>query len=438
MIRVLLLGALAGVLAPARNTRTQAPVETPATGNVAPQVPPSDPTPQVPPGDPAPQRAPGDAPADVPAPASPADARIQSSEDERGPLAWDGTPPADAAAFAARLAEVAAAYPQTFAFASAGRDEHGGELWYATVTRASGDERPRLPALLCAPRSQHGGDAASATALLQQCIGLAELAARDKDVESALSRAVVHALFWLRPERAFTNAPARPDELDYPAGWTFGAAKRPFPLADGATRAVCEFALAHPEIAVVAWSSGADAAPEPGTLVNVDAAASAGGSFERFVDDYLGVRSVRLFRGGATPAETRALAGAGFSPLLNALPTLTAVRENVERLRPDLWACDVRIVNVGLAGTLEGRASVREHSSVRVALAGAEIVGAALGSGAGFEPASVRAGRVELGHLAGGAARTLRLFVRGTAGANARLELTSLRAGGAAVALVLE
>lgn len=440
--------ALAGVLAPAPpvSTRPQAPVDAPESGvRPAQETPGSTPvsapdsTPVAPP-QPAPAPpADGQAPAPaVPSEESAARARVTPRDDLRAAPGWDGAPPVDAAAFAARLAELAAAYPETLSYASAGRDARGGELWYATLTRAPVDERARLPALLCAPRSLHGGDAASATALLHQCAGLADAAAEQPVIAEALAHAVVHALFWLRPERVFVNAPGRPEELDFPAGWAFASAARPFPLADAETRAVANFVLAHPEIAIAAWSSDADLAPEPSAFVLIDAAAGAGGSFERFVDEYLGVSSVRLFRAGATPAETRALAGAGFPLLLRALPHLGAARERTERLQPDVWAFDVRITNAGLAGTLEGSASVRELSSVRASLSGGELAGAALGSGAGFEPVPVRAGRVELGHLAGGAARTLRVFVRGAAGANARLELTSLRAGSTSVALNLE
>jgi hypothetical protein len=430
--------------------RRQAPVETPVQTPV--QTPEQTPDAGVPPAQDAPvstpvsppnsapaQPAEGQAPPPVALPEDPAArARVAPRDDVRAAPGWDGAPPVDATAFAARLAELAAAYPETLSYASAGRDARGGEVWYATLTRAPVEERARLPALLCAPRSLHGGDAASATALLHQCAGLADAAAEQPVVAEALAHAVVHALFWLRPDRAFVNAPARPEELDFPAGWTFASAARPFPLADAETRAVAKFVLQHPEIAIAAWSSDADLAPEPSAFVLVDAAAGAGGSFERFVDEYLGVSSVRLFRAGAAPAETRALASAGFPLLLRALPHLAAVRERTERLQPDVWAFDVRIANAGLAGTLEGSASVRELSSVRASLSGGELAGAALGSGAGFEPVPVRAGRVELGHLAGGAARTLRVFVRGAPGANARLELTSLRAGSASVALSLE
>jgi len=410
------------------------------------------------------QEPPAPAPADVPRPASTtsaavvqdprpvaspeapdAGARVQAPDAGARPaLVWDGKAPGDAAAFAALLEQFAQAWPESFRSTLLAGEAGADALWLLTLSRAPRERWDSLPAVLVAPTSESGGDAASAARLLQQCAVLLEASAGEGPLAGLAQHSVVHVVPWLRPAQAFAPRAVAPPDYEFPAGFAPGGEAGALPLASPAARALAQALLARPRIALCAWS-GVEFAPPGGT----GAAGSEGpaafqprgrpGSLQNFARDYLGT-GVRLQRAPAgLELEARRQAEGEWAALLGALPRLTVELERAERLRPELWSFEVRITNQGQVATLQGAAALREPRAGWLTLEGAELVaaGAAEKDGAEHAALDVRGGRLALAHFAPGAVRRLRLVVRGQEAAAARVVLQGLRFESSALPLEL-
>lgn len=364
--------------------------------------------------------------------------RVTPNEAAAAPLAWDGGAPASPEALATLLASFENAYRGSFRYRSLGRSRGGRDVWLASVTRSRADELANVPSVLCAPRWDLPAGTAALGDALNQCAALLEALNRDAALAARLQNSAVHWLLDAQPERVFeASGVEAPTALDFPVGWSVSGAPRPHPLFDPESRAVASFALASPSIAAFARIGAAgDGAFAP--LSQIDAAA--GGSFERFVSEYLGARVYDLPGGTQVRSESRSASAQRLATLLAALPQLAVDAPRAERLRGDVWLFDIPLSNTGQLATLEGSAAARERASVWMQLSGATLAAAACSraNGAPFEPLPASAERVCLGHLPGGATSTLRVIVRGAEGSRALLAIRSLRAGTLDVALELK
>lgn len=351
-------------------------------------------------------------------------------------LAWDGAAPKSPEELEPLLARFAAAWPADLRVQAVGVARDGAKVWRASVTRAAQEEEGRLPALVTLPATSGAVDGAALARSLAACAALCERLEREPELQARFARGSVQFLFAAEPARTFRGAaPA----LDYPVGWTNGPDRPPHPLFEPETRAIAEFLLAHPAIGVLASETGA-ATPNPFVLGREAERAAPGGSLERFGREYLGAGLATWSAVGEGGAVEGALAAERLVRLFDALPRLEVGAPSLERARPALWILECELVNRGAAGTLEGPAAQRERSSAWLDVVGAELAAVAIARGgkdAVFEPVGARGPHVELGHLAGGETVRLRLVLRGTEGAEAKLSVRSLRAGSADVAATL-
>jgi hypothetical protein len=307
------------------------------------------------------------------------------------------------------------------------------------VPGAPPDAVAKVPALVAtAPADRPGREGLEP--LLQACLGLLERSAQDPHLAARLANAAVHFLLTPDPERLWPSETRAGAGADFPAGWTgAGDVGSPgsaaHPLAEPATRLVAEFLLGRPSIGLAVRADPAATAP----YRIVEDAQLAGGSFERFAREYLGLAVATFPPAEGDPAARRSAEGERCAQLLGVLPRVELANADVERVRPDLWIVECDLANRGNLATLEGPAAARERASVWAELADGTLVAATRATGAKgvFEPLKARANAFDLGHLGGGATVRLRLVVRGAEGARARLTVGSLRAGSAELAFDL-
>ncbi len=382
------------------------------------------------------------------------------------------------------LSALETAYPEFLRLESLGRSGTGSELWVMTVARKDGRDPARRPAALVVA-GLGGEDLGASELALFTILELVQNHARDETTARVLDNATVYVVPCANPdlrervlgalERGeFTaqqleepvlldrNFPVRWDPLSVPA---CGA----FPLARPESRALAEFLLGHPNIALVqrfsslgartpidlGWPSADVRAHRrvaaEGLLESVESIAVREGALLSFAYEQTGAFSFsaptlsRVSGDSPLPAVSEILplarnAAASSLRLFSSLPELVITAGEPQSLGGSTWQIEVEVRNVGRLPTCSELGAARfACGAPQLEVSGAELAGAALlrPSDSAPIPATIRAGAASLPQIDGGAAARLRLFVAGASGAQLSLTARSPRAGEAQAQVTL-
>lgn len=384
----------------------------------------------------------------------------------------------------AALRSLSEAYPELLRLESMGTSRGGSELHVVTVGRHRGENLGRRPGLLLVGAS--GADDLAATELaLFTIYALAQDNQRDQRVSELLDEAVLYVVPCANPDlRAAGLAALESDvpfpppdvavELDrnFPTGWdpaAHGVAAGPYPLSEPETRALVQFLVARPNIAIVQTFSGEAAGARDGSvpdsiayeavLARVGAGTGPvldypslrrpGGGLLEFAVEELGAFTFRsdLARAPGEPGvppvlelhdlgqraylSTLALAD-GFARVAVGQPVVT-------RLKNDYWQVDLTCRNDGVLPT--GSALHADRSPVHRPLLrpeGGEVVAAALARGTGsYEVLPGSPSEVRVDYLRGGGEAQVRLVVRAPEETELSIELSAGRGGTSSARVVL-
>lgn len=382
------------------------------------------------------------------------------------------------------LDELAAAQPDWIEVFRLKPGADGRALELAVLGERGAGDPSRRPGLLLMPVLTDDSSVTPATLVALVRWFERELARGSAEVRDLLRRATLYVLPAPRNDGLLQAPPARRVDpaRNFPGGWLpWGEGETgPYPLSEPECLAVCDFLYWRPNIACClmlssaapfaagdgGWLGGDEAelssslaaavgalgAEEP-TVFGLDTLEARGGSLARHADRALGIwvfqqapSNAAVADRSAGSSEARIAAAreelptlaARASALANLLPRVVVGAPEVERLGEDLWRVDVTLTN---AGRLPSGARDGSSGSARVKL---ELTGAGFAAAmvreegeVAFVPVPTREARVDLGHLDGGEQRTLRAIVRADAGSELELVLTSARAGGARVKVLL-
>lgn len=382
------------------------------------------------------------------------------------------------------LTALETAYPEFLRLESLGRSANGVDLWVMTVARKEGLEPAKRPAALLV-----GGmgveDIASPELALYTLLEIVQNHARDDAVARLLDHATIYVVPCANPdvrERAFAAleaganvAPAfdEPELLDrnFPVRWdpmrvsSCGA----YPLSKVEARALAEFMLGRPNIAIVQRFSGAALRTSgefgwpladvrthrriaaEGLLESVETISVREGALLSFAYEQLGAFAFALpgsSRGASDSAlppvgEILPLARAAASAnlrLFSSLPRLEVGPLPASALDPYTWQVDVDVRNAGRLPTCSELGAQRfACASPQLEVAGAPLLGAAfvrLGE-EHAAPAPTQGSSVVLPQIAGGETLRVRLFLGAAAEGKAAVVAKAVRAGEARAELVL-
>lgn len=376
------------------------------------------------------------------------------------------------------LSALETAYPEFLRLESLGRSASGAELWVMSVARKEGREVARRPALLLVAGLGHE-DLAATELALYTILELVQNHARDEAVARVLDNAVVYVAPCANPdlrERVLgalergENAAALAEEpvlLDrnFPMRWDPLTHERcgPFPLSRPESRALAEFVLGHPNIAILqrfsaaaprggadlGWPAGDVRAlrriAAEGLLESVESAASREGSLLSFAYEHSGIFAfalptlARTSGDGPLPPVGEILplarnAASASLRLMASLPQLELRVSEITALDPSTWQVELELRNNGRLPTASELAATRfACGAPTLEVRGAELVGAAVvrASDSVAVVAPLRAGAASLPQIDGGETLRLRLFLTGAAGATAQLLVRAQRAGDA-------
>ncbi len=378
------------------------------------------------------------------------------------------------------LAEVATKYPELVRVETLGQSEAGTQIPVVTLARLEGEDPLARPAMLVV--AGFGQEDLFSTELALALIRhVLQENRRDPSVAELLDRCVLHVVPCLDVdlrERVFTaitdgrtEVAPRAVELDrnFPGGWDpLGhAASGPYPLSVPEARALADFLVARPNIAVCQRFRGAgtraDAAPAwavpdlgaarelAGELGfdGLESLAGGAGSFLRFA---YGDRGALVFRAPATferggpwalpPVQDLAQLGRQAAQaslkLTRALARLELGAPTISTLAPGQWTVELVLNNTGRLPTSTARARELGTASAPILeLTGARLVAAALIRGEESIALPPKGTRLELPDLSGRESVTLRLFLSGDAGVEVTTSVRSTRAGSSRVSFAL-
>lgn len=378
------------------------------------------------------------------------------------------------------LAEVATKYPELVRVETLGQSEAGTQIPVVTLARLDGEDPLARPAMLVV--AGFGQEDLFSTELALALIRhVLQENRRDPSVAELLDRCVLHVVPCLDVdlrERVFTaitdgktEVAPRAVELDrnFPAGWDplGAAASGPYPLSVPEARALADFLVARPNIAVCQRFRGAgtraDAAPAwavpdlgaarelAGELGfdGLESLAGGAGSFLRFA---YGERGALVFRAPATferggpwalpPVQDLAQLGRQAAQaslkLTRALARLELGAPTISTLAPGQWTVELVLNNTGRLPTSTARArELGTASAPLLELTGARLVAAALVRGEESIALPPKGTRLELPDLSGRESVTLRLFLSGDAGVEVTTSVRSTRAGSSRVSFAL-
>lgn len=378
------------------------------------------------------------------------------------------------------LSALDTAYPEFLRLESLGRSASGSELWVMTIARKEGLELARRPGVLIV--AGLGLEDLAATELALHTIAeLVQNHARDESVQALLERAVVYVVPCANPdlrERVLgaiergEPAVAQAEEsvlLDrnFPQRWDPLALERcgPFPLSRPESRALAEFVLGRPNLAVVQRYSASQArsgvdlgwpaadvrvlrrVASEGLLESVETAAAREGSLLSFAYEQAGAFAfavpalARTSGEGLLPGVDEILplarnASAASLRLMAALPRLELLAEAPSALDPATWQVELELRNLGRLPSASELAVQRYSAGAPTLEArGAELVGAALlrASDGAALVTSLRGGVATLPQVGGGETLRLRAFLTAAPGAQVTLSVRAPRAGEASV-----
>ncbi len=383
------------------------------------------------------------------------------------------------------LSALETAYPEFLRLESLGRSATGVELWVMTVARKTGLELARRPGVLLVAATGLD-DLASTELALHTITELVQNHARDETIQQLLERAVVYVVPCANPdlrERVLSavergeHAGAGAEEsvlLDrnFPQRWDPLSLERcgPFPLSRTESRALAEFVLGHPNLAVVQRYSTSQPrsgielgwpasdvrvlrrVASEGLLESVETAASREGSLLSFAYEQAGAFAfavpalARTSGDGILPRVDEILplartASAASVRLMAALPRLELSAEAPSALDPNTWQVELELRNLGRLPTASELAVQRfACGAPTLEVRGAELVGAALlrASDSASLVTPLRGGAASLPQVGGGETLRLRAFLTGAPGAQAVLTVRAPRAGEASIETRLE
>lgn len=370
------------------------------------------------------------------------------------------------------LSELATKYPDFVRVESLGKSASGAEIPVLTIARLEGESPAERPALLFVA-SVEADDLFGTELAVSVARSLAVQARREESLAALLGRVVVYIVPCLNVDlrsQAFAALESgslklapRKVELDrnFPAGWDpLGERSAgPYPLSEPEARALAEFVVARPNIAVCArWISKQAERPSGESwpaadqeaherlcaelgAQGLDAISHAGGSFLRFAYVERGAFVCALGfpfqRGGplALPqvselAGLRRKALGSTVALARSLPRVEVSAPVVAELGPGQWAIELELRNSG--GLPTSSAHAAELAVTRppeLEVRGARVVAAALVSDGEARSLAIRGDRVALRELGAGERLALRVFVSGEPGAPLRLSVVSSRGG---------
>jgi len=452
---------------------------------------------EVPPQE-APRPAPSDAPADLP----PAAGEVAPPPQVAGPAPLTTLPPAhppvtwplSSEALAAHLRSIAEAHPTIAALETLERSGQGREILVLRLGLRDGGEAAR-PTLLLA--DHHGRASAGPEAMVALAWRLASAHEQDEGVRALLARANLVLAPALDPDArsesvaalqlgassaepvaAATQAARAPlarFESNFPSGWqpetrrpgsgrislsmpeTLAATR--FLASLGACSVVLGFAPTSPpgqpyagaelppgDQEVFQRLAAALARPGARALIPWYEHGSPGGGFFDFAYQARGIYPLffalpseeELARTGAAPFVAEV--GERVQACLALLPRVELAQEAFERVAPDTWQLDLRLVNTGLVPTSSALAGNRgARTDVVLALTGAKLLATAHRARLGAEYTPVFEVRTPLtaGTLAGGEERWLRLLIEAGPGAAVSVTASSPWAGRAELRLTL-
>lgn len=453
---------------------------------------------EVPPQEP-PRPAPSDAPAELPPAAGEPAAPPQSGAPPpptptlppaHPPVTW----PLSSEALAAHLRGIAEAHPTIAALEILDRSAQGREILVLRLGLRDGSERARPTLLLV---DHHGRASAGPEAMVALAWRLASAHEQDEGVRALLARASLALAPALDPDArsqsvaalqlgassaepvpaaalAGRGALAR-FERNFPSGWQpetrrpgSGRVSLSMPETLAATRflagleagsVVLGFAPTSPpgqpypgaelpagDREVFLRLAAALERPGARALIPWYEHGSPGGGFFDFAYQARGLYPLFL----ALPSEEE-LARTGAAPFvaevgervqacLALLPRVELAQEAFERVAPDTWQLDLRLVNTGLVPTASALAGHRgARADVVLALSGAKLLATAHRAqrGAEYTPEFEVRTPLSVGTLAGGEERWLRLLIEASSGAAVSVTASSPWAGRAELRLTL-
>lgn len=381
------------------------------------------------------------------------------------------------------LSALELAYPEFLRLESLGRSGTGAELWVMTVARKDGLEPAKRPAALLVA-GLGLDDLAATEQALYSILDLVQNHGRDDAVARILRDCTVYVAPCLNPdlrervlaavERGESPASAGEEsvllERNFPVRWDPLTTERagPYPLSRPEARALAEFLILRPNIALVQRYGSASSRtsadfgwPEAdvrthrrvaadGLMDSVDSLARREGALLSFAYEQTGAFAFELPSLARVGAEVlprvdeilplARTAASSTLRLLASLPALELVAAPPTALDPQTWQLDLELRNTGrLPSASELGVARFAVGAPQLELSGAQLAGAALvrASDSVATPLSVRGSGAELPQIEGGAVLRLRLFVAGTSGATAVLNVRTPRAGVARVEVVL-
>ncbi len=374
--------------------------------------------------------------------------------------------PEDPNGLSMEVAELVALHPGLLRAAVIGESAGGRPLWVIVAAAPGFLDPNERPALMLAHWAESPASNASNPVLgcLRQM-----LASNEFDLESLLSERTLLLAPQLNPDRVAgdeTHGGKLQFNQSFPARWqpeSIRPGSGPYPLSSPESLAVVEFLDLNPMLSAVAVlsspselssSKAKPALPKEFMLSSADAKAgralldlwsddagslAAGwpnlaspGSLIDWCVLELGLVCVSV---EIEPQRTKTEIAAQATPwlqsarwsarLLQALPRIRVMKNNVVRLGEDLWQLDLSIWNPGPLGVARTGARGLTASISQVDL---------LYAAGGLEPSVEYAlhhqlnGDVRIGALPAGVRRNLRLVVRGAEAEQARIELRAPRA----------
>jgi hypothetical protein len=383
------------------------------------------------------------------------------------------------------LSALETAYPEFLRLESLGRSATGAELWVMTVARKAGRDPARRPAALIVAGLGAEDLGASELALFT-ILELVQNHARDDAAARVLDSATVYVVPCANPDLrervlgALERGEFTPQQLEepvridrnFPVRWDpLGVeACGAFPLARPESRALAEFVLGHPNIALVQRFSSLGArsplldpswpaedvrahrrVAAEGLLESVESIAVREGALLSFAYEQTGAFAFsaptlsRVSGDGPLPALSEILplarnAASSSLRLISSLPELAIVVGEPQALGASTWQLDVEVRNTGRLPTCSELGAARfACGAPQLEVAGAELAGAALlrASDSVPIPTPVRGGAAALPQIDGGSSARLRLFVSGASGAQLTLTARAARAGEAQAQIAL-
>lgn len=363
------------------------------------------------------------------------------------------------------VAELVALHPGLLRAAVIGESAGGRPLWVIVAAAPGSLDPNERPALMLAHWAE--GPASNASNPVLGCLRQM-LASNEFDLESLLGERTLLLAPQLNPDRAAgdeTHGRKLQFNQSFPARWqpeSIRPGSGPYPLSSPESLAVVEFLELNPMLSALAVLSSpselsssktAPALPRELMLSSAEAKASRAlldlwnddaGSFAAgwphlaspgSLIDWcvleLGLVCVSV---EVEPQRTKTEIAAQATPwlesarwsarLLQALPRIRVMKNNVVRLGEDLWQLDLSIWNPGPLGVARSGARGLTASISQVEL---------LYAAGGLEPSTEYAlhhqldGDVRIGALPTGVRRNLRLVVRGAEAEQAKIELRAPR-----------